>query len=77
MVLREGSVLLFVGVVVGFAGALAGARLVRGLLVGVGPNDPFTLGVVIVALAGIGLAACWLPAARAARVDPAVALRAD
>jgi putative ABC transport system permease protein len=77
MVLTEGGVLLGAGVVFGLAGALAGARLLRGLLFGVGPNDPFTLGVVGVALAGIGLAACWLPAARAARVDPAVALRAE
>jgi putative ABC transport system permease protein len=77
MVLWEGGVLLGVGVVFGFAGALAAARLLRGLLFGVGPNDPFTLGVVAVALTGIGLAACWLPAARAARVDPAVALRAE
>jgi putative ABC transport system permease protein len=77
MVLWEGGVLLGAGVVFGFAGALAAARLLRGLLFGVGPNDPFTLATVAVALAGIGLAACWLPAARAARVDPAVALRAE
>jgi len=77
MVLREGGVLLGAGVVFGVAGALAATRLLRGLLFGVGPNDPFTLSVVAAALAGIGLAACWLPAARAARVDPSVALRAD
>ncbi len=77
MVLKEGGVLLGLGVVFGFAGALAAARVLRELLFGVGPNDPFTLATVAVALAGIGLAACWLPAARAARVDPAVALRAE
>jgi predicted permease len=77
MVLWEGGVLLAAGIVFGFAGALGAARLLRGLLFGVGPNDPFTLGAVAVALAGIGLAACWLPASRAARVDPAVALRAE
>ena len=77
MVLWEGGVLLGAGVLFGFVGALAAARLLRGLLFGVGPNDPFTLTAVAVALAGIGLAACWLPAARAARVDPAVALRAE
>src|SRR5215467_11217771 len=64
MVLREGGVLLGAGVVFGVAGALAATRLLRGLLFGVGPNDPSTLSVVAAALAGIGLAACWLPAAR-------------
>jgi len=77
MVLREGGVLLAAGVAFGFVGALAAARMLRGLLFGVAPNDPFTLATVAVALAGIGLAACWMPAARAARVDPAVALRAE
>lgn len=77
MVLWEGGVLLGAGVVFGFAAALAATRLLRGLLFGVAPNDPFTLATVAATLAGIGLAACWLPAARAARVDPAVALRAD
>ena len=77
MVLREGGVLLGAGVVFGFAGALAAARLLRGLLFGVAPNDPVTLATVALALTGIGLAACWLPAARAARVDPSVALRAE
>ena len=77
MVLWEGGALLVAGVGFGLAAAVLSARLLRGLLFGVGPNDPFTLGVVATALAGIGLAACWLPAARAARVDPAVALRAE
>jgi len=77
MVLWEGGVLLIGGVVFGLAAALAASRLLRGLLFGVGPNDPFTLAVVAIVLAGIGLAACWLPAARAARVDPAVALRPE
>jgi len=76
-VLWEGGVLLIGGVAFGIAAALAASRLLRGLLFGVGPNDPFTLTVVAVVLAGIGLAACWFPAARAARVDPAVALRAE
>ena len=58
-------------------GALLAARLLRGLLLGVTPHDPATLGGVALVLAVVGLAACWLPAARAARVDPAVALRAD
>jgi ABC-type antimicrobial peptide transport system permease subunit len=49
----------------------------RGLLFGVAPHDPATLGAVALIIAAVGVAACWLPAARAARVDPAVALRAE
>jgi predicted permease len=77
MILGEGGVLLVTGVAIGFAGALAAARLVRGLLFGISPYDPITLGGVAAVLAAVGVAACWLPAARAARVDPAVALRAE
>jgi predicted permease len=77
MVLGEGGVLLAAGVAVGLAGALLAARLLRGLLFGITPHDPATLGAVALVLAAVGVAACWLPAARAARVDPAVALRAE
>jgi predicted permease len=77
MVLSEGGALLVVGLAAGAAGALITSRLLRGLLFGVAPHDPLTLGAVALILAGVGVAACWLPAARAARVDPAVALRAE
>jgi predicted permease len=77
MVLGEGGTLLIVGLGVGIAGALAASRLLRGLLFGVAPHDPTTIVAVTVVLGAVGVAACWLPAARAARVDPAVALRAD
>jgi putative ABC transport system permease protein len=77
MVLGEGGLLLGVGLVVGLAGALFAGRLLRAMLFGVTPHDPFTLGGVALVLAAVGLAACWLPAARAARVEPAVALRAE
>jgi predicted permease len=77
MVLGEGGILLGAGLLVGSVGALLAAQLLRGLLFGVTPNDPATLGGVSLILAAIGLGACWLPAARAARVDPAVALRAE
>lgn len=77
MVLSEGGVLLGVGLAVGVVGALMASRLMRGLLFGVAPHDPTTLAGVTVVLAAVGVAACWLPAARAARVDPAVALRAE
>jgi putative ABC transport system permease protein len=77
MVLSEGGALLLVGLVAGVAGALLTSRLLRGLLFGVAPHDPATLGGVALIIAAVGVAACWLPAARAARVDPAVALRAE
>jgi predicted permease len=77
MVLGEGGVLLITGLVMGSIVALVAARLLRGLLFGVAPNDPATLAGVALIIAAIGVAACWLPAARAARVDPAEALRAE
>ena len=77
MVLGEGGVLLATGLVVGLAGALFASRVLSGLLFGVTAHDPTTLGAVAFVLAAVGLAACWLPAARAARVDPATALRAE
>jgi predicted permease len=77
MVLGEGGVMLAVGVAIGLTGALFAARLLRGLLFGVTPHDPTTLTAVAFVLAAVGIAACWLPAARAAHVDPAVALRAE
>jgi predicted permease len=77
MVLGEGGVLLLLGLGVGVAGALMTSRLLRGLLFGVAPNDPVTLAGVTLLIAAAGLAACWLPAARAARVEPVEALRAE
>jgi putative ABC transport system permease protein len=75
MVLAEGGVLLVYGLVLGVAGALIGTRLIRGLLFGVAPNDPLTLAAVAVMMVLVGVAACWLPALRAAKIDPAVAIR--
>jgi predicted permease len=77
MVLMEGGVLLAGGLVLGVLGALLAARLIQGLLFGVAPDDPVTLVAVIMLMAGIGIAACWLPALRAARIDPAVAIRSS
>jgi predicted permease len=75
MVLREGGVLLLIGLLVGVIGSLLATRLIQGLLFGVAPNDPLTLAAVALAMMAIGVAACWVPARRAARVDPAVAMR--
>jgi ABC-type antimicrobial peptide transport system permease subunit len=77
MVLGEGGVMLVIGLAVGLTGALLTSRLLQGLLFGVAPDDPVTLGSVALLIAGIGAAACLVPAMRAARVDPAIALRAE
>jgi ABC-type antimicrobial peptide transport system permease subunit len=75
MVLMEGGVLLAIGLVLGVIGSLLATRLIQGLLFGVTPNDPITLVAVATAMVLIGVAACWLPARRAAKVDPLVAMR--
>jgi putative ABC transport system permease protein len=75
MILGEGGILLIYGLFLGVAGALIGTRLIRGLLFGVTPNDPTTLVGVAVMMIVVGVAACWLPALRAAKIDPAVAIR--
>jgi putative ABC transport system permease protein len=75
MVLSEGGVLVGAGVLLGVIGALTLARLIQGLLYGVQPNDPVTLIGVAAMMALVGIAACWIPAARAASIDPAEALR--
>jgi predicted permease len=77
MVLREGGVLLAMGLVLGVAGAFFAARVIRGLLFGIAPHDPATFIGVAVMMALIGIGACWVPALRAARIDPAVAMRAQ
>ena len=75
LVLGRGIWMTGAGLAVGFAGALALTRLLATLLFGVGPWDPFTMVAVCGMLASVGLLACYLPARRAAQVDPAVALR--
>jgi putative ABC transport system permease protein len=76
MVLKEGGVLLVAGLILGVGGAVFASRLIRGLLFGIAPNDPITLLGVAIMMAAVGVAACWLPALRAARIDPATAIRA-
>jgi predicted permease len=75
MVLMEGGALLAIGLVLGVVGSVFATRLMRGLLFGVAPNDPMTLALVAVLMALVGLAACWVPALRAASIEPAVAIR--
>jgi putative ABC transport system permease protein len=77
MVVRQGMGVIAVGVGAGLAAALLLTRLMAGLLYEVKPSDPQTLVVVCVALGGAALLACWIPARKAAQVDPVVALRYD
>ena len=75
LVLAEGMRWTALGVAIGLAGALAIAGVLSSLLYGVGPRDPITLGGAAMVLGLVALAACWIPARRAMRVDPMVALR--
>jgi putative ABC transport system permease protein len=75
LVTGQGMILALVGTAVGAAGALPLARLISSLLYGVHPTDPVTFGVVAGVLTAVALLACYIPARRAAKVDPIVALR--
>ncbi len=77
LVLREGAKIALFGIASGMAGALALPRLMASLLFGVKPTAPATFAAVAVLLALVTLAACYIPARRATRVDPMVALRYD
>jgi putative ABC transport system permease protein len=75
MVLRNGMTLAGLGLVLGLAGALALTRLLATLLIGVGARDPLTLLASAAMLAAVALLACYVPARRAAKLDPVAALR--
>jgi ABC-type antimicrobial peptide transport system permease subunit len=77
MVVVEGAKLVGVAVVAGLLTGAGAARLLRNQLFGVQPNDAMTFVVVTAVLSAIAIVACYLPARRASRVDPMVALRAD
>ena len=77
MVLGQGLALTAIGVALGLAGALVLTRILRGLLFEVGPTDPLTFAGVAVVLALAAAIACYVPARRASRVDPMVALRCE
>jgi len=66
---------VLIGVALGLAGALAMSRVIRSLLFGVTPNDPFTFAVVSLLLILVALIACSMPARRATKVNPLIALR--
>jgi putative ABC transport system permease protein len=77
LVMGHGMKLAAVGIVIGLAAAMALTRLINSWLFGVGPNDPLTFVGIVVLLTAVALLACYLPARRATKVDPLVALRHD
>jgi putative ABC transport system permease protein len=77
MVLREGMGLATVGIVLGGIGAIGLSRLLTSLLYGTAPTDPWSFAVAALSLGAVAALAAWIPARRATRVDPLVALRSD
>ena len=77
MVVRQGMVLALVGVVVGLIAAYLLSRFVENFLFGVAARDPMVFVAVPVVLSAVAFVAVWLPARRASRIDPIIALRAE
>jgi putative ABC transport system permease protein len=75
LIMRSGMLLVAVGLIIGLLGALALTRLMTTLLFEVSPTDPITFGAVALCLIVAALLACYVPARRATRVDPLIALR--
>src|SRR5262249_38265554 len=77
LIVSRGMKLALIGVVIGLAGAFAVTRMVSGLLFGVGATDPLTFMGVAILLVAVAFLACWIPARRATKVDPLIALRSE
>jgi len=77
LVIRQAMAAVLPGVVIGLAIALASTRVMKSLLFGVSATDPLTFVAIALSLTLVALLACWIPARRATRVDPMVALRCE
>jgi predicted permease len=77
LILRQGMLLATIGTIIGLTIGFGGTRLLKTLLYGVSAADPVTFAIVTLLLGSVTFLACWLPALRAARVDPMNALRAE
>jgi putative ABC transport system permease protein len=75
LVLRQGMKLALIGAAIGLSMSMLLTRLMQNMLFGIGAHDPLTFVAVTLLLAGIALLACWVPARRATKVDPMIALR--
>jgi putative ABC transport system permease protein len=77
LIVSRGLAQVGLGVGVGLVVSFAMTRLMKGLLVGVSPTDPLTFGVIALLLIGVAMVACYIPARRATRIDPLIALRCE
>jgi len=77
LVIGEGMLLTLIGIAIGLAAAIGLTRFLNDLLYGVTAIDPLTFGVIALLMMGVALMACWIPARRATKVDPLVALRCE
>src|SRR5437016_10116847 len=75
LIVKQGMVPVMIGMALGIAGALALTRVMASLLFGTSATDPLTFALIALLLSGVALLACWIPARRATKVDPMVALR--
>jgi ABC-type antimicrobial peptide transport system permease subunit len=77
LIVGQAMTLVAISVIIGLVGAFAATRLLNSMLYGVGASDPATFVAIVLLIAAVAFVAAWLPARRASRVDPVVALRAE
>jgi putative ABC transport system permease protein len=77
LVLKEGLAIVLLGASIGVAASFGLSQLIAAQLYGVGPRDPAAMSAAVLLIGAVAMAACWIPARRATRVDPMVALRTD